>query len=556
MATSVTSTTERGELWERLAILGRVLKLQQIAIWTVRLLMLGLAIDCLWLMGSRFLPYVVPTTLLPAIPLALAGLGALVLTFWRPSLTRLALLADRQLDLKERLTTAVELQSGGESRVAGGGAGTLGARLAGMQLRDAIEQFRRVEPMDVFPIRVSLREVNATLVLAVLAVALVVWPNPMTQTVRQREQVQQAIKQEAERLTKQAEQLAGMNAEEQNAELQQIEQALREGAKALEERSANGEEALAALAALEQRLQALQGQGGTDLEEALSSLAGSLAQDPNTRALGTSLAKGDYEQAAEELRKLGEQIDSMSQEERSRLARSLRQAGQRSARSDSGVGQSLSQAANAVEQGSPNDPRGAMNNAAQQIERASSQLRTGSERERAASQLQQSRSAISRSVQQQRQAQARSQGQGQGQGQGQNGAQAPGAQGAGQPQAGGEDGASGQGQPGSEGNPSAGDQPGGSGAGTGSNPRSEEIYDPSFASSNQEFVESGRPFEPTDAQVNPNPEGAYQNDANVSYRQVHARYQEKAVQSLQNSYIPVGMKDLVKDYFSSLTPGE
>ena len=49
---------------------------------------------------------------------------------------------------------------------------------------------------------------------------------------------------------------------------------------------------------------------------------------------------------------------------------------------------------------------------------------------------------------------------------------------------------------------------------------------------------------------------AIQNNAQVSYRQVQARYQEQAVQSLQNNYIPIGLKDLVKDYFSSLSPGQ
>ena len=95
------------------------------------------------------------------------------------------------------------------------------------------------------------------------------------------------------------------------------------------------EEALAALAALEQRLQALQGQSGADLEEALSALAGLLAQDPATRRW-TSLAKGDYQKAAEEMRRLAEQLDNLSDTERARLARSMRQAGQRASRANPG----------------------------------------------------------------------------------------------------------------------------------------------------------------------------------------------------------------------------
>jgi len=532
---------DRTELWERLTLVGRVLKLQLIVTWSIRLTLAGLALDCLWLGGSRVFPYIVPVPLLPAVPLALVGLGALTLTFWRPSMAFLARNADRQLSLKERLTTAVELQT---ERSSAGGADGVGQKLAGLQLQDAIGHFRHVEPVEAFPIRISLKELNIALALAIVAIVLVVVPNSMQQTVRQREQVQRSIKQEAERLNKLAEQVAELNVENPSEELQHIEQALREAAHMLNQGSMNGEEALAALSALEQRLQALQGQGNGDLEEALSSLAGSLAQDPTTRQLGTSLARGDYKQAAEDLRRLAEQIDSLSPAERARLARSLRQAGQRASRANQGLAQSLSQSANALEQGNVTDSQNALGNTAGQIERAAGQLRAGNERERAMSQLQQSRSAVSRSVQQQ-QSQAR----------GQPGSRQPGSRGSSSSESG-EDGDSQAGPGSNEGDPSAGDRPGGSSAGTGSNPRSEEIYDPAFASSRQERLNEGQPFTPTDSYDNPNPEDPYRNDAQVGYSQVYARYQDKAVQSLQNSYIPVGLKDLVKDYFSSLSPGK
>ena len=531
------SQGERAELWERLTLVGRVLKLQQIVTWTVRLLLVGLALDCLWLAGSRVLPYIVPTAILPAVPLGLAALGALTLMFWRPSMAYLARRADRQLGLKERLTTAVELQTRTED---------FSPRLAELQLRDTVTHFRRVEPLEAFPIRVAFRELYAVLGLAMLAVLLAVLPNAMEQTVRQREQIQQSIKQEAERLDKLADQVAAMNIENPSEDLQQIEQALREGAKALDERSLSGEEALAALAAMEQRLQALQGQGAGDVEEALSSLAGSMAQDPNTRQVGTSLAKGDYKQAAEELRRLAPRSENLSAAERARLARAMRQAGQRASRGNPALGQSLSQSANALEGSSSGESQNALDNAAGQIERAEGQLRAGGERERALSQSQQSRGSISRSVQQQ---QAQNRGQGQGQGARQDGSRSGGGEL-------GEEGMSGAGQGSTEGEPGGGDRPGGSAAGTGTNPnpRSEEIYDPAFAGSRQEQLSQDQPFEPTESFDNPGLEDAYRNDPQVGYSQVYTRYQEKAVQSLENSYIPIGMKDLVKDYFSSLQP--
>ena len=572
---------ERAELWQRLTLVGRVVKLQVIATWTVRLLALGLVLDAVWLAGSRFFPYTVPTPALPALPLALAALGALTIAFWRPSMTHLARLTDRQLGFKERLTTAVELQSAD--------AGTEPKSpppLAGLQLGDALNHLRRVEPLDAFPIRLRLREVNAALATGLVVMLLVTLPNAMQQTVRPREQVQQTVYQEAERLDKLADQVAEANAENPSEELEGIEQALRDGADALEQRAANSEESLAALAALEQRLQALRGQNGEDLQDALAALAGSMAQDPTTRQAGTSLAKGDYEQAAEELRRVGEQLDSMSQADRQRLARSMRQAGQRAARSNPSLGESMQQAANAMEQGSGSEAQSALDQAASQLEQSAGQLRASGERERALAQAQQSRSQISRSAQQaqgqqgsnqqargqqgqgqqgqQGQGQQGQQGQGQqgqqGQGQGQEGGD--GGQGQGQGQGEGEGQGQGQGQPGQPGEGQGGngqgqgDQPGGSGAGSGSNPRSDSIYDPAFADSRQERIESGVPFEPEEALQNPQLEDAQQNDAQVDYSQVYARYQEQAVQNTQNSYIPIGLKDLVKDYFSSIQPGQ
>jgi hypothetical protein len=568
------SASERAELHERLTLIGRVVRLQAIATWAVRLIFIGLAVNAVWLAGARVFPYIVPTAVLPAIPLALAALGALVLVFWRPEATRIAALTDRRLGFKERITTAVELErksgipdTAASPPPASGQAGLM----ADLQLSDAVTHLRQVEPVEAFPIRLSLREVNATLLAIVLVVGLAVWPNPMQQTVRQREQMAQTVRQEAERLNRAADQIAAANADENGEELRQVEQALRDAARALEQRAGSSEEALAALAALEQRLQALRAQGGEDMQDALAALAGSMAQDPRTRDAGTSLARGDFRQAADQMRQIGQQMDQMSPAERARMARSMRQAGQRANRANPALGQGLQQAGNAMEQGNVGEAQDGLNQAAGALEQASGQLRASSERERAMAQMQQSRGQISRASQQGQQARGQQGQQGQGQqgqsqqGQGQQGQQSQGQQGQGQGQQGqqgqggqeGEGQGQGQGQGGSQnGEQGDGSEAGGSGAGTGSNPSSDAIYDPVFAASRQERLNPEDQFQPEEAIENPNPEEGLRNDAQVSYRQVHARYQEQAVQSLQNNYIPIGLKDLVKDYFTSLSPGQ
>jgi hypothetical protein len=563
------SASERAELHERLTLIGRVVRLQAIATWAVRLIFIGLAVNAVWLAGARVFPYIVPTAVLPAIPLALAAIGALVLVFWRPEATRIAALTDRRLGFKERITTAVELER--KSGIPDTAASPGGLLMADLQLSDAVTHLRQVEPVEAFPIRLSLREVNATLLAIVLVVGLAVWPNPMQQTVRQREQMAQTVRQEAERLNRAADQIAAANADENGEELRQVEQALRDAARALEQRAGSSEEALAALAALEQRLQALRAQGGEDMQDALAALAGSMAQDPRTRDAGTSLARGDFRQAADQMRQIGQQMDQMSPAERARMARSMRQAGQRANRANPALGQGLQQAGNAMEQGNVGEAQDGLNQAAGALEQASGQLRASSERERAMAQMQQSRGQISRASQQGQQARGQQGQQGQGQqgqsqqGQGQQGQQSQGQQGQGQGQQGqqgqggqeGEGQGQGQGQGGSQnGEQGDGSEAGGSGAGTGSNPSSDAIYDPVFAASRQERLNPEDQFQPEEAIENPNPEEGLRNDAQVSYRQVHARYQEQAVQSLQNNYIPIGLKDLVKDYFTSLSPGQ
>ncbi len=42
--------------------------------------------------------------------------------------------------------------------------------------------------------------------------------------------------------------------------------------------------------------------------------------------------------------------------------------------------------------------------------------------------------------------------------------------------------------------------------------------------------------------------------ANVPYREVYAEYAAQAGTALEGSYVPLGLKQYVRDYFSSLEP--
>ena len=520
---AMASFNDRVALREGLNLISRVIKLQSAVVWFFRGVVLGLVADCALLVAMRLSPLGVQLQWL-VLPPAILGVAGLVAAFvWPIPIENIARRADARLGLKERLITAIELQRSKDSHP-----------LAGLQLHDAVEHVRQIEALDAFPVKLPLRELQIVGALAVIATLLVAAPNPMERAVREREQVQQAVRQEAERLNRLADQVAASNLDDPVEELNQLEQELREGARLLNERSSSGEEAMAALSSIEQKILGSQGAGGDELDDALSSLAGSLALDANTRQLATSLARGDYKQSAEELKKLSERVSEMSAADRSRLARSLRTAGNRASRSNPALGRSLSQGGDALED--PNgDPSGALDDAAGQLSSADGQLRASGQRDRALSQVQQSRSAVSRALQAARGRQSP-------------GMQAPGQRGAvdGQPSdisgAGGE-----------YDDEMGGDRPGGSGAGNGPGSRSETVYDPLFSTGREDVIPGGE-FDPGEVYAGSSMDDAYRNDAQVGYSSVYADYQEKATQSLQNSYIPSGLKDLVKDYFSSLAP--
>ncbi len=128
---------DRLALREGLNLLSRVIKLQLAATWFFRFVALGIAMDCILLGASRLNPIAVTPIVLIVPPAVLGIVGLLVAYIWRLPIERVAARADTVLGLKERLTTALELQRGQGAHP-----------LAGLQLHDAVEQVRRIEPLE------------------------------------------------------------------------------------------------------------------------------------------------------------------------------------------------------------------------------------------------------------------------------------------------------------------------------------------------------------------------------------------------------------------------
>jgi hypothetical protein len=248
--------------------------------------------------------------------------------------------------------------------------------------------------------------------------------------------------------------------------------------------------------------------------------------------------------------------DGMSGEEREALAGTLEEAAGQLAGSNAGLAQALSQLAQSLRQGE---------SATQEVVTQSAQAAADALRAAAgdaalqqalAQALNQAQSATDALAQagQSGQAQASRPGQGQGQ-QGQGQGQGQGQQG------------QGQGQPGSGGGTSARTLPPGTRTGRAGNPtdpnknyqvgeldsvfapwQQSQPGEPDFLPGRQtgEGEEAAR----ESAQPQPGAAGA----ALVPYAQVYASYAAAAAEAMEREYVPTGLRDYVRDYFTQLEP--
>jgi hypothetical protein len=85
----------------------------------------------------------------------------------------------------------------------------------------------------------------------------------------------------------------------------------------------------------------------------------------------------------------------------------------------------------------------------------------------------------------------------------------------------------------------------------------EPVYDPRRVGGNPNADEIV--LEPDDSDVPviegefaPNPSG----EALVPYNEVYGDYRNQANRALESDYVPLGLRDVVRNYFTSLEPGQ
>lgn len=585
-------------VWERRARAQRALR------WLPFGLSVGLASGAGVALVARLFPVLTTgqAAALALVALALAAAITPLLAWLRP---RSGLDSARHFDLlfglNERTSTALELAEG---RI------HTHADLAARQLADAWQTARVVDARARLPLRPGGRAWLLPAALAV-ALALLLLPNPQAEAASQNAARDTALADARDSLADITQETAAASAltEEQRAPLlEQLERA----AETLSRPEITAEEAFAALAGaaadMGQMAAALERQAGD------SRAADQQAAEALREAAPPPEGQGQGEQpqgAIPTLEQTAEQIPQMSAQQRADAARALEAAAAALEATNPEAAAALREAAEALRQGDTQAAQDALQRAGESLQAGQQQAlrqQQGAEQLSAgAQQLQQAADQIARSQNQQQAGQqqgtqmqqsgeqpaeglralgqqAGEQGGEQGE-QGQAGASSqPGEQAGEQGQ---QDGARGI-QPAQQGQNSAetglrSDEPGGVGSGAGDQPGGVGEEDSGLAGRAGAAATNNRPdgqgegefaevYAPQRAggaggpQIVLEPDGSGQpvvegefsenptGEALVPYNQVFGDYRRSASRALDRSYIPLGMRDIVRDYFSSLEP--
>jgi len=526
-------------------------RLREAAIWAVRGLAGGLAAGLGLTLVARLMP-------LQPVPVLIAGsiafaLGGMALAggagfFWPRPVLVAARYFDRRFGLAERTSTALELAVK---------PGYVPAWLARDQAQDALVSARSINLARQLPFEFRRGEGLAMLALiAAIAVSLYL-PNPQQQVLAQQVAVQQAIAEQItqiETIRNEIEENPALIEEQQEALTQPLGQALEQ----LEEGQLTQEQAVSILQSTEQQLQQLTDPQLEQQSQALQQAGQNLAQSGESRLqeFGQDLAQGDTrgaEAAAQKLANLD--LAQLSGEELELMAAQLEGAAEDLAATNPELANQLQGAADAIRNGDTAGAQQALQEAAGTLTQAGQQIEQAQVAQEAADQ-------VAEGMQQVIEAGQSAEGQGEGQqgngstgreGQGQEGTgqqgHVEGSQGAGAGRGEGE----GEGQGGE-----AGDDPIGTDNGQGDSGERgyEPIYSPyrlgGSGGPDVGLPGSGEPGDDIVGQGDTSPDDSGRSV--VPYNEVFGAYSEAAYQAIDSGTVPIGLRSLVRDYFSSLEP--
>lgn len=567
----------------------RRLRLQQLVRWTALSLVPGLVMGIGLAVAARVGPLMLPRQIVVYAALGALGgwlmMSAAVLLYPR-SVLRAAQRFDVAFGLKERVSTAFELLNG-QIRTT--------PALQAQQIDDAISHAQAVRPADHMPITARWQEWAAVFVLIAALATLLIWPNTYTDEVVADTQQDEAIDEAADDLRDVTEDLAAdptLTDEQRDELLEELDSAI----ETLEEPNLTQEEAAATLSDVQTALQNQANALAQELaaqRQALASagaaLSGALPNAPSDAPNGD--AAPDLNDL---LRQFEEALNNATPEEQAALAQSLNEAADALESTQPNAAQALNDAAQSLQQGDTDSAQQSLGEASQSLQNTP-QAQQG---------LQDAQQALQSGANTAAQAQQNLQPNGQtaqpivatvqpGQIAPQgtpafaladpNASQDPNQNGpnSASPSEGSDGGEGGQSPMigGAAGNPVAMPGGGNTGAGDEEAPKNENgfaangdpistnndpdgegetAFDSVFApqriggeSDGGLFLDSSDGDSPVvEGDFSENPAGA----VTVPYNEVFSDYSEAANDALESDYIPLGMQDIIRDYFTAIDP--
>ena len=241
-----------------------------------------------------------------AAALLLAGpaIGLIAGLLWRRPLHAAALAVDGCYQLKDRAVTALEFV---EREAA--------TPLKQLQVSDAASHLQQVDPRRVVPFRLPRAFPYAVASLAV-AVTLLFWPLAAPQAQAKPLGPLPGVVMAAEEIEKGLDELQAVAEEEQDEDLQELVQELREEVEAMKLPGVELKEALEKISEMQEKMAQEQAEYNESLMDAqLKSVGGAMMAASDFQGAGSKLEQQDYEAAAEELEQL-EQVNLQRKEQK------------------------------------------------------------------------------------------------------------------------------------------------------------------------------------------------------------------------------------------------
>lgn len=517
----------------------RRLRLQRALTWALRGSILGLALSLALgmfglyrseLLKEEFLALVI------FVPLVFSFSAALTAFLWPVPPLKAARYFDRRFDLKERVSTALEL---------GRRSANIPSEIIDRQLQDAVAASNRVSLRRDLPFRYNLWEGAIVLLFVLLTGILWFRGEDWFRAAQQARAVEQAVAEQAaqiEEIIKQVEANEALSETQKEA----ITTPLKEALQSLQE-NPSLESSVSTLTSTGEKLQALSDPQSQQMSQALKEAGNQLAGQEGSplQEVGQELAQGNTVSAASKLKNIN--VDELSQAEQQQLADQLEAMADSLQSTNPGLANELRQAADALRNGDAASAQQALQNAAESLARSGQQITFSQTASQTASQLQQGAGqvlAAGGGGQQANQAGQSQQGQGSNQG-----GQTEGAGGSGA----GKGSGTGEGQTGNE----AGSSPiqGNNGPGDGGETSYEQIYAPTLLGGEGgpqvDLPGTGEGGEVIgEGPVTPGDPGR----SLVPYSEVYSQYEEINNQAIENGEIPAQFTQIIKNYFDSLKP--